>query len=524
METLYLCEKPSQARKLAKVLGASNAVDGGYQGNGSIVTYCFGSMLSLAAPEHYTGSHEWRIDELPITPNKWDATVIPSAQEQFDRIGALLAKSGRAVIATDPDDAGEVIGRMVIAAHSFKGEIKRLWVSALDNNSLSSGLKTLRDLSETESYYRSGLVRMKMDWLFGMNLTRAFSLIRNETSKIGRVKTGLLARIVQKEREIAGFMPSPVYNASFVLNGATFDWVGAAKANCLPAFEGAAKCLSVVDDVVEAPAPSPYTLSALLVFMADNGFSLAASYQAAQALYEGGFISYPRTSCDKLPSGAATGFANHHAIIPVSALGQKAAGISQAESFMYQAITRNYEENLFGAAILRRRMVVMSVGGQMFTHVEHWLACDEDAGWLLRSNENLMRFRGKKPLSGIAAHRAYPVSVRAMVGNSMPPARFTEATLLDYMAKNNIGTEATRVGAISSLYEDGVAELEDSEIRSTARGERLIDSLPPSILGDAMSLMVRDAVLSARLSGDCSTHLAKAADWLKDSIPEVAAC
>ena len=168
--TLYLCEKPSQARVLANLLGASQQETGAFVGDEVVVTYCYGHMHSLAMPDEYIGDIPWKLCDLPILPTDWIWKVKSQHQEQFDNIGKWLAEAKCAVIATDPDEEGEVIGRQVLKAHQFDGLVKRLWVSSLDQNSLKNAVHNLLPLSATDSHFRAGLIRHELDWLFGMNL------------------------------------------------------------------------------------------------------------------------------------------------------------------------------------------------------------------------------------------------------------------------------------------------------------------------------------------------------------------
>lgn len=518
MTTLYLCEKPSQARALAKAIGAHRAESGAFEGDGVIVTHCYGSMLSLATPDHYLNDSAWLVEALPVVPDKWDLVVIPAVRDQFAKIGHLLGRADQAVIATDPDDAGEVIGRHVLMAHGFNKPVKRLWASALDSNSLLTAVKNLLDLSETESYYRAGLVRMKMDWLFGMNLTRLFSIARGTTSKIGRVKTRLLGELIKREQEISGYVPSSTYQVSLQSNGVQFDSTLRGFAT-MPNLGYTAKCLSVMEDTVELAPPAPFTLSGLLSQVAAvDGISLAAAYAATQSLYECGLISYPRTSSTQLPDTNSAGFANHHAIIPVTT-NANISSLGEVELAVYRAISKNYDMNLMGPSVLSRSIVLLEVDGMTFNHVSLAIKHESDPGWLLMTSDEYARYRRPGLPAGVfVAGRSYPIRTDVKVCTSSPPPRYTEASLLDMIVRQNIGTEATRVSEIGSLISDGVASLVDGAFLPTGLGRNLINDLPSAVKGPDMSVMVQMAMASARLSGLDKPHLAAAERWLQDMV------
>ncbi|ENX5982161.1 toprim domain-containing protein [Salmonella sp. ZASA478] len=138
---LYLCEKPSQARDIARVLNATARRDGYLSGAGLTVTWCFGHLLEMAAPEDYDPTlKQWRAERLPIIPQQWRLNVRPEARKQLRIIDALLKQANAVVIATDADREGETIAREVLALCRWRGPIQRLWLSALDETSIRQAL------------------------------------------------------------------------------------------------------------------------------------------------------------------------------------------------------------------------------------------------------------------------------------------------------------------------------------------------------------------------------------------------
>lgn len=211
---IYLCEKPSQGRDIARVLGVRQRQEGYLQGKNIIVTWCIGHLLEMVEPDAYDKKYKrWSLATLPIVPGKWQVRAKKSTRKQLTIIGRLLKNADNVIIATDADREGETIAREVLEHFHYKGLTSRLWLSALDTVSIQRALKTLRDSKETEALYFSGLARSRADWLIGMNLTRAFTLQANDRQlrSVGRVQTPTLSMIVNRDREIEYFIPQPYY-------------------------------------------------------------------------------------------------------------------------------------------------------------------------------------------------------------------------------------------------------------------------------------------------------------------------
>ncbi|MFG6179706.1 toprim domain-containing protein, partial [Halomonas sp. THAF12] len=175
---LFFCEKPSQARDIAGVLGATSKGDGCLRGNGVIVTWGFGHLLEQAPPQAYDPElKRWSLESLPILPTAWKQEVKTSAKKQFGVVKKLLKEAGEVVVATDADREGEVIAREVLDECGYSGKVSRLWLSALDEASIRKALNEIRPGSTTLPLYHAGLGRSRADWLVGMNLTRAFTIL-----------------------------------------------------------------------------------------------------------------------------------------------------------------------------------------------------------------------------------------------------------------------------------------------------------------------------------------------------------
>lgn len=224
MTTLYITEKPSQAKEVAEALGITKKTDGAYRGAGVIVTNAVGHVMEQAEPEAYGEQYKtWKLDTLPILPNPWQIVVKDSARAQYKIIKDLLKQANDVVIATDADREGEVIAREILDHVGYKGAIKRLWVQETTPSGYKKGMQNLKNGSEYRTMYESGLGRSRADWLSGMNLTRALTTAfstggKGNTLHFGRVQTPTLALIVMRERAIANFKPSDYYNIKAHVN------------------------------------------------------------------------------------------------------------------------------------------------------------------------------------------------------------------------------------------------------------------------------------------------------------------
>ncbi|MCU7799888.1 MAG: DNA topoisomerase III [gamma proteobacterium symbiont of Lucinoma myriamae] len=211
---LYLCEKPSQGRDIAKALGISQRNDGYLQGNGILVSWCIGHLLEMVPPDAYDDRYKrWSLQDLPILPQQWKLTAKKSTRKQLTVIKKLLKQAHSVVIATDADREGETIAREVLEHLKFRGATRRLWLSALDPISIQRALNSIRNSQETLPLYHSGLARGRADWLIGMNLTRAYTILGSDRQvrSVGRVQTPTLALIVNRDREISNFNAVPYY-------------------------------------------------------------------------------------------------------------------------------------------------------------------------------------------------------------------------------------------------------------------------------------------------------------------------
>ncbi|MGF6149370.1 DNA topoisomerase-3 [Pseudomonas fluorescens] len=326
---LFLCEKPSQAKDIAAVLGASRRGDGCWLGTGVTVTWCIGHLLETAPPDAYDARYKrWVLEDLPIIPEKWKMLVKPKTASQFKAVKRLLGEADELVIATDADREGEMIARELVEHCRYRGPIKRLWLSALDDASIRKALAALKPGAETFSLYHSALGRSRADWLIGMNMSRLFTLLGRQSGyqgvlPVGRVQTPTLRLVVDRDRSIADFVPVPYWaidvqllhdNIPFTAQWRAASDVCDEQDRCLNqalAQEAAtamrnaasARLVKLRTERVREAAPLPFDLGTLQEICSKKlGLGAQETLDVAQALYETHkVITYPRSDCGYLP-------------------------------------------------------------------------------------------------------------------------------------------------------------------------------------------------------------------------------
>jgi len=205
-----LAEKPSVARDIACVLGADKRGEGYLQGNGYVVTWAIGHLVSLAQPHEINPEwRQWRFDLLPILPGQWPLVVYERTRDQFEVVRKILTspRVSRIVCATDAGREGELIFRYIYQATESNKPVSRLWISSLTPDAIRKGFDTLRPGSEYDRLADAASGRSRADWLVGMNLSRAYSIVYSEELSVGRVQTPTLAMVVDRELTLRRFVP-----------------------------------------------------------------------------------------------------------------------------------------------------------------------------------------------------------------------------------------------------------------------------------------------------------------------------
>ena len=303
-----IAEKPSVARDIAQVLGATSKKDGYIEGNGYCVTWTFGHLCTLKEPHDYTPQWKgWDIYKLPMIPPRFGIKLIenPTYVKQFKCIEQLVQKAQMIVNCGDAGQEGELIQRWVMQKAGAKCPVKRLWISSLTEEAIKEGFNNLKDEVEYQPLYEAGLARAIGDWLLGMNATRLYTLkygMNRQVLSIGRVQTPTLALIVNRQQEIENFVPQPYWELKTIYRDTTFS---VTKGKFTEKQEGEQFLQTilgkdfVVTDVTHKKgteyAPRLFDLTSLQVECNKKfGFSAEDTLQTIQSLYEKKITTYPR--------------------------------------------------------------------------------------------------------------------------------------------------------------------------------------------------------------------------------------
>ena len=309
-----IAEKPSVARDIARIIGATSSHDGYMEGNGFQVTWTFGHLCTLKEPHDYTPMwRSWSLTSLPMIPERFGIKLIDDQgiKKQFGIIEGLMQKAERIVNCGDAGQEGELIQRWVMQKAGAKCPVSRLWISSMTDEAIREGFQNLKDQADYQPLYMAGLSRAIGDWLLGMNATRLYTLRYGQNRQvlsIGRVQTPTLALIVNRQKEIDNFKPEPYWVLATVYRDTTFTATKGkftSKEEGEEAFktiEGKPFTVTKVEkkEGKEQP-PQLYDLTSLQVDCNRKfGFSAEMTLNLIQALYERKFTTYPRVDTQYL--------------------------------------------------------------------------------------------------------------------------------------------------------------------------------------------------------------------------------
>lgn len=328
---VFIAEKPSMARELAKCLPGPIQRHNGYiETGGGIVTWAYGHVLQQAEPEAYDPKYKkWNAADLPIIPKQWKLLISPGSKDQFQCICKLIKQADTIVNAGDPDREGQLLIDEILDYVGNTKPVERILLNALDEKSIHESLADLRNNQDFVHLKESALARSRADWLIGMNLSRAYTLAAQRQGHrvvfpIGRVKTPTLALVVRRQRELENFKPVTYYivKADFMhKNGViTAQWQ---PKDTTQGLDPEGRCLEeqVAQNVLKAlqahpegqitarkktkkkePQRLPLSLSSLQVLAGKRyGYSPQQVLDTAQKLYERKLTTYPRSDCEYLP-------------------------------------------------------------------------------------------------------------------------------------------------------------------------------------------------------------------------------
>ena len=309
-----IAEKPSVARDIARIIGATASHDGYMEGNGFQVTWTFGHLCTLKEPHDYTPMWKtWSLTSLPMIPERFGIKLIDDQgiKKQFAIIEGLMQKAERIVNCGDAGQEGELIQRWVMQKAQAKCPVSRLWISSMTDEAIREGFQNLKDQADYQPLYMAGLSRAIGDWLLGMNATRLYTLKYGQNRQvlsIGRVQTPTLALIVNRQKEIDNFKPEPYWVLATIYRNTTFT---ATKGKFTSKEEGEAAFQTIEGkpftvtkvekkEGKEQP-PQLYDLTSLQVDCNRKfGYSAEMTLNLIQTLYERKYTTYPRVDTQYL--------------------------------------------------------------------------------------------------------------------------------------------------------------------------------------------------------------------------------
>lgn len=310
-----IAEKPSVAKDIARIIGATASRDGYMEGNGYQVTWTFGHLCELKMPEDYTPMWKaWSLTALPMIPPRFGIRLKndEGIKKQFAVIERLMQAADGIINCGDAGQEGELIQRWVMQKAGATCPVQRLWISSMTDEAIREGFATLKDQSSYQSLYMAGLSRAVGDWLLGINCTRLYTIKygqNHQVLSIGRVQTPTLALIVNRQKEIDNFKPEPYWVLATVYRDTTFTATKGkftSKEEGEEAFktiEGKPFTITQVEkkNGKETP-PSLYDLTSLQVDCNKKfGFSAETTLNIIQQLYEQKLTTYPRVDTTFLP-------------------------------------------------------------------------------------------------------------------------------------------------------------------------------------------------------------------------------
>ena len=315
MKTAVLAEKPSVGRDIAKVLGCDKVTRSYIEGRDYIVTWAMGHLVELADPgAHDPVFKEWKLEHLPIIPERMKHKVIKRTSGQFSTVKSILNRKdvNNLIIATDAGREGELVARWTMRLSGYKGPFQRLWISSQTDRAIKDGFKNLKPGHDYDNLMRAAECRAEADWLIGLNVTRALSCKYDTKLSAGRVQTPSLAMIKSRDEDIRTFIPKPYSLLDAEFDGFSASWrdksgnriFSRKKAEeTAEKIDGAdAVVLSVTEKKQTVPPPLAYDLTALQQDANRSlGYSAKKTLKTLQVLYERHkIVTYPRTDSKHL--------------------------------------------------------------------------------------------------------------------------------------------------------------------------------------------------------------------------------
>ena len=564
MTTCIIAEKPSVARDIARIVGATSKQDGYMEGCGYVVTWAMGHLIALAMPEAY-GFSAYKAEDLPIRPNPFQLVVRqarrdkeyisdPAALKQLKVIRSCFDKADCIIVATDAGREGELIFRYIYQHLGCRKPFDRLWISSLTDKAIREGMANLKSGNHYDNLYHSAKARSEADWLVGINASRALSIARRGGYSLGRVQTPTLAMVCRRYIENRDFSSVPYWKLSVLTEkegmslkavGST-DYENEASAQTALATlrsQSRLKVESVARKVTHTSPPLLYDLTALQKEAnRRHGFSADKTLSIAQSLYEKKITTYPRTGSryisedvfEEVPallrkigktlsnplnrhSVDNAKITDHHAIIPT---GETPSGLSTDEITIYQMVVNRFIEAFSSDSEEERMQVRFTNGTNTFT----WKACRQiSLGWKAVQKEQVADAEKKETenddelvlpsLPDLTEGEVLSlVSAEITEHKTKPKPLYTEATLLSAM--ENAGKDVKEDDKRKAMAECGIGTpatraniIETLILRDYIRRDK--KAIIPTEKGLAVYEIVKDKkIANAEMTGSWELALA----------------
>lgn len=523
MKSLVLAEKPSVARELARVLGCNQKHKSYIEGSQYIVTWALGHLIELKMPEHYDSKYTtWRLEDLPIIPDKMGLKIIKQTSAQYKAVEGLLKRKDvkEVIIATDAGREGELVARWILERAGFRKPLKRLWISSQTDRAIKDGFKQLKPGNQFDDLYESAVCRAEADWLIGLNVSRALTTKYKDPLSAGRVQTPTLALMIERENEINSFVPKEYWTIQAAVGPLSAEWNqnGEKRIFSMDKSEaikdklaGKKALLKAVDRKKKnEPQPLPYDLTELQRDANKRfGFSAKKTLNVLQGLYEQHkLVTYPRTDSRYLTTdmeatmvdrlqGILSGYkdearpalsqkgkvfarrvfnnekvTDHHAIIPTEER-LNLSDLENDERKLYDLIVRRFLALFYPAYEYETIHAIFEVEGETLTARETNVI---EAGFKKVIGKDDDEGERKQSLGQLATGKTFTIGeVNLNKKLTEPPLRYSEADILGKMEKFGLGTPATRADIIEKLISSEAVERQNGRLYPTKKGKQLID-------------------------------------------------
>lgn len=584
MKSLIIAEKPSVGRDIANTLNINEKRNGYFENNQYIVTWALGHLVTNATPEQYDKNYkEWRLNDLPIIPNKMKTVVISKTRKQFSTVQSLINNKNvkDIIIATDAGREGELVARLILDKSHNKKPIKRLWISSVTQKAIRDGFSKLQDGRKFNNLYYAALARSEADWIVGINATRALTTKYDAQLSLGRVQTPTIQLVQMRQNEIKQFEPKTYYTMSIDAGGLTFQCTKPQSHEDKSVFESIEDkikdCTAQIETINKSHKKAyPQQLYSLTDLQQDayKRFHLGPkeTLNTLQTLYERHkLVTYPRTDSnyltddmvdtlkDRLQAIMATSLkdlakrqmsqsfsakqkfvnnskvSDHHAIIPTE-VRPDMSQLSQRESKIYMMIAQRYLENLMSPHEYEAVSIELNINGYAFTFKDKvttklgFKEIFEDKDKVNDQMEQLQK-GAKLNISKVQINQH----------ETTPPSYFNEGTLLKAMEspqkffdltdkKHNqtlketggIGTVATRADIIDKLFNMNAIESRDGKIKITSKGKQILELAPQKLTSPLLTAEWEEKLtLIEQGKYDASKFITEMKSFTNDVVSEI---